>query len=293
MPELPEVENTVRSLKKVLLDRKIIDIWTDWLKYFKNFKDINSFKKCILNKRIKDIKRRGKNILFFLEEDIILLIHQKLSGHLLYGKWVFRDKKWQSLEEGPLKNDIHNQYIRLIFFLDNKKMLALSDLRRFAKILCGKKEEIFNLRELKELGPEPLETNFTFLKFKERFRNKKGKIKFLLMDQKILSGIGNIYADEILFLSKIHPFSKVENLNEEDFKNIYQNMKKILKKAIKLGGASVDDYRKIDGSLGLYQEKRLVYQREGEKCYVCHSIIKRLKLNGRSSHFCPNCQVLK
>ncbi len=293
MPELPEVENTVRDLRKVLVNKKIIGLWTDWPKYFKKPENINFFKECVFNKKIKDIKRRGKNILFFLADDIILLVHQKLSGHLLYGQWVFKNNKWQSLKAGPLKNDIHNQYLRLIFFLDNKKMLALSDLRRFAKVLCGKREEVLNLKDLKELGPEPLEKNFSFLKFKERFKNKKGKIKFLLMDQKIISGIGNIYADEILFLSKIHPFSKAENLKEEDFKNIYQNMKKVLKKAIKLGGASVDDYRKIDGSLGKYQEKRFVYQREGEKCYFCNSVIKRIKLNSRSSHFCPNCQILK
>lgn len=293
MPELPEVENTVRDLRKVLVNKKIIGLWTDWPKYFKKPENINFFKECVFNKKIKDIKRRGKNILFFLGDDIILLVHQKLSGHLLYGQWVFKNNKWQSLKAGPLKNDIHNQYLRLIFFLDNKKMLALSDLRRFAKVLCGKREEVLNLKDLKELGPEPLEKNFSFLKFKERFKNKKGKIKFLLMDQKIISGIGNIYADEILFLSKIHPFSKAENLKEEDFKNIYQNMKKVLKKAIKLGGASVDDYRKIDGSLGKYQEKRFVYQREGEKCYFCNSVIKRIKLNSRSSHFCPNCQILK
>lgn len=294
MPELPEVENTVLSLKNKLKNRKIVNIWTDWFKYFKNFKSLKEVKKIIVNKKIYDVKRKGKNILIFLNKDYILLIHQKLSGHLIFGNWFFnkKNKKWESLKDGPLKSDKQNQYIRLIFFLDNKKMLALSDLRRFAKILIDKKEKILNLKDLKKLGPEPLDKKFTFKNFLSIFQCKKGKIKFLLMNQEIISGIGNIYADEILFLSKIHPFSKIENLSFNNFKTIFLNMKKVLKKAIKFGGSSVDDYRKIDGSLGNYQNKLLVYRRENKPCYICKSLIKRIKLNSRSSYFCLNCQKL-
>lgn len=290
MPELPEVETTVRDLKKKVLGRTFLDVWTDFKKLIKKPKNFAEFKKEIIGKKIEKIWRRGKNIIFDLSENCSLLIHQKLTGHLLYGKWELKKGEWKSKPPGPL-DDPMNRFLHLIFWLDNNKMLALSDLRKFAKV------ELLNQKELKKelisFGPEPLESDFTFEKFKEVLENKKkGKIKQVLMDQTVIAGIGNIYADEILFEAKIHPFKDISKLPEEELKEIYQATRKILPKAIELGGESISDFRRISGGRGGFDSLRKVYRREGEKCSRCGAIIKRVKLGGRSAHYCPECQKL-
>jgi len=290
MPELPEVQTIVNDLKRKVIGRRIKNIWTDWPKYF-SAKGENAFRKHIIVKKITGVERRAKNILFDLSDDRLMLIHQKLSGHLLYGKWKMTNDKWVSVIKGPLLEDRNNQYIRFIFFFDNGYMMALSDLRRFAKILCGPRDEILNLPELKNLGPEPLNSQFTFSKFRELFRKKSGRIKQVLMDPNFIAGIGNIYADEILWLAKFHPARRVEKLKEAELKKIYQAIKVILKKALKLRGSSIDDYRDALGKRGKYDLTRYVYQREDEPCKRCGTKIKRLKLGGRSAHFCPKCQI--
>lgn len=278
-----------------------MDIWTDWPRY-------SSLRKRVVGKKITGVTRRGKNVLIHLSGNHLLLIHQKMSGHLMVGKWKpkseltasqiadlpegWREQKWIPVPpRGPL-TDPMNRFIRLIFFLDNGEMLALSDLRRFAKVLCAPEREILNLPEIKKLGPEPLDKNFTFPKFKKLFDGKKGRIKQVLMDQNFITGIGNIYADEILWLAKIHPTARIETLNERALKVIYGSMRKILGKALRLRGTSIDDYRDSGGERGGYDLTRYVYQREGEPCKRCGTEIKRLKLGGRSAHYCPKCQKI-
>lgn len=292
MPELPEVETIVRGLNQKIKGRKIVGLWTDWSKYFRLPKGEKEIKKSVIGKKIIGVSRRAKNVLIHLSGNHLLLIHQKLSGHLMVGKWKRQNKQWvPQLPTGPL-TDPMNRFIRLIFFLDNSQMLALSDLRRFAKVLCGSRETVFNLPDLKNLGPEPLDPKFTFDKFKDLFSGKRGCIKQVLMDQSFISGIGNIYADEILWFSKIHPLAKTEKLKSEDLRKIYQAMKFILKKAVKLRGTSIDDYRDVEGRRGSYDKVRYIYQREGEPCRRCKTEIRRIKLGGRSAHFCPKCQKL-
>jgi formamidopyrimidine-DNA glycosylase len=229
--------------------------------------------------------------LFFLSHNKVLLIHQKLTGHLLYGKWEIKKGKPESKIKGPISEDPMNRFLHLIFFLNNGWQLAISDLRKFAKVELWDKEELENSKEFKSLGPEPLEKDFTFEKFKEAMSKKKrGKIKQVLMDQNIIAGIGNIYSDEILWQAKIHPFKDVSKLKDDQLKEIYKAMKEILKKAILAKGESISDYRRISGEKGGFDPLRKVYRREGEKCFRCGSIIKRIKLAGRSAHFCPACQ---
>jgi len=169
--------------------------------------------------------------------------------------------------------------------------LALSDLRKFAKVEILTKEELE--KEMEKLGPEPLDKDFTFEKFKERIlKKKKGKIKQVLMDQEVIAGIGNIYSDEILWKAKIHPFKRVGKLSEEELKKIYKAMREILPKAIEVGGESISDYRRPSGEKGGFDILRKVYRREGEKCFRCGAKIKRVKLGQRSAHFCPVCQKL-
>ena len=307
MPELPEVETIVRDLRKKVLKRTFLDVWVDTPKIIKRPKDFEKFKKEVKNKKILKIRRRAKNIIFELSGDCILLIHQKLTGHLLYGLWELGQGRWIPKIDDVMKDRV-NTYIHLLFYLDNGKMLALSDLRKFAKVELWEKEEFYSSKDFKNLGPEPLDKDFTFNKFKEIFKNplfihsrkaaggeprqRRGKIKQVLMDPKVIAGIGNIYSDEILWRSKVHPQKNISELEILELKSIYQNIKKVLLLAIKLRGESISDFRDLQGKKGFFDTERRVYQREGEKCSRCGELIRRLKIGGRSAHFCPNCQVL-
>ena len=290
MPELPEVETIVRDLNKAILGRKIEDVWSDFKKMIKKPKDFEQFKKEIRGKKIQKVWRRGKNIIFDLSGGQNLLIHQKLTGHLLLGKWKLEKGEWQAKILGPLSEDPMNRFLHLMFWLNSGQMLALSDLRKFAKAELWNSDELKESEELKSLGPEPLAKDFTFEKFKECLKDKKGKVKQVLMDQTVIAGIGNIYSDEILWQAKIHPFKDVSKLSRSDLDRIYQAMREILPRAIELGGESISDFRRISGERGYFDKERKVYRREGEKCSRCGTVIKRIKLAGRSAHFCPYCQ---
>jgi len=290
MPELPEVETTVRGLKSRVLNRTFIDVWTDFQKMIKKPDNFAEFKKGIIGREIENIKRRAKNILIEISGGKILLIHQKMTGHLLVGRWEKTGNRWLPLIKGPL-SDPTNSFIHLVFRLD-KGMLALSDMRKFAKIELWDKKELENSEEFKKIGPEPLDKSFSFEKFKIALRDKNGKIKQVLMDPNVIAGIGNIYSDEILFRAKVHPLKIVPKLKENELKSIYREMKIVLPKAIELGGESFSDFRKVDGSKGFFDKERKVYRREGEKCPVCGNVIKRIKIGGRSAHFCPSCQKI-
>jgi len=290
MPELPEVETTIRGLQRKVLNRTFLGLWTDWKKMFKKPKSFNKFKKEIKNKKIRKVWRRGKNIIFDLSDNYSLLIHQKLTGHLLYGLWDFKNDKWfPKINKNILKNRV-NTYIHLVFFLDNKKMLVLSDLRKFAKVELWKTKELLDSKWFKSLGPEPLEKSFTFKKFKEVLKNKRGKVKQVLLNQEVIAGIGNIYSDEALWRAKIHPFKSASSLSSEELKKLYKYIKEVLKRSIGLHGESFSDYRDIEGRKGSFDKLRKVYQRKGEKCSRCKTAIKRIKMGSRSAHFCPKCQ---
>lgn len=283
MPELPEVQTTVDVLNQKVLNRAFLDIWTDSPKLFKKSEGL-------IGKKIIRVWRRAKNVIFELSDNYSLLVHQKMTGHLLVGKWVLKDNIWKPVDKGPL-NDPYNRFIHLIFFLDNNLMLALSDLRKFAKVELWKTEEL--LKELDKLGPEPLEASFTFEKFKERLEGKKGKIKQILMKQEIIAGVGNIYSDEALWWAKINPLKDVSKLSDKELEDLYDAVQKVLKKGVELGGESFSDYRKPDGTKGDFDTERKAYKRAGEVCMRCKkAIIKKIKIGGRSASFCPNCQPL-
>ena len=274
MPELPEVQTTVDGLNKKIRGLTITGVWTDWPKYLKK-----GFAKEITGRKILKIWRVGKNIIFDLSGGKIMLIHQKMTGHLLVEKWRIEKV---------------NSYIHVIFSLSKGKKMALSDLRKFAKILIVNKKDFQNLKDIKNIGPDPLSSGFKFNEFKKLITKKRGAIKKILMDQGVISGIGNIYSDEILFIAGIHPLKKVEDLKEMELRKIFDATKKILKKAVKLRGTSISDYRDTAGKAGRYGDVRLVYGKEGENCpNKCDTgIIKRVKISGRSAHFCPICQKL-
>ncbi|OHB17261.1 MAG: DNA-formamidopyrimidine glycosylase [Parcubacteria group bacterium RIFCSPLOWO2_01_FULL_40_65] len=286
MPELPEVETIARELKKRIIGLKIIDVWADKDKPFRQSGGLKKFLKEVENKKIVDVRRRAKFVVIDLEGPRSIFIHQKISGHLLYGKWKKEKAGWKSIISGPLKNDLKNKYLRIIFFLNNDYQVALSDLRRFGKMMLVGDEEIENLKELKKLGPEPLEISFG--QFKNLFTKKKGRLKPVLMDPYFIAGIGNIYSDEILWDAGYHPLARVEKLKENDLKKIFNSMIKVLNKAIKYQGDSMDDYRLPSGGKGHYQEIQNAYQQTGKKCKKKDGgIIQRLKVASRSAHFCP------
>ena len=302
MPELPEVHTTATHLQRMVRNKIIKDIWTDWPKYFRGSKD---FKKKILGRKILSVGRKGKNILFRLSGGYTMLAHQKMTGHFLVGRWrevlknekdleeIWLGQKWVPVNHrGPL-GDNRNRFIRLIFSLSGGEMLALSDLRRFAKIILGKDEEILNLPELRELGPEPIDPKFTLKEFIGIFNSLAGRkmnIKQALLSQEFVSGVGNIYADESLWRAKIHPLHLAGKLNRAELSRLYKALRLVLKKAIKSRGSSVDDYRDPSGRAGVYQNAHEVYHREGEPCSKCGTKIKRMKIGQRSAHFCPKCQ---
>ncbi len=294
MPELPEVETIARELKKKVIGLKISDVWVD------PTRPVNTgvgaswsrITKKVRGKKILGVRRRAKYIIMDIEGKKTLFVHQKISGHLLYGKWKMTGGKWESAVPGPLKDDRQNGYIRFMLFLNNGYQLALSDLRRFGKVILVDDNDVGNLKEIKELGPEPLE--IAFGQFRRLFEKKKGRIKQVLMDPKFIAGIGNIYADEILWSSGIHPLSRAENLDEKDLKKIYSNTKTILRKAIKYQGSSIDDYRTSSGKKGRFQEIQNAYQKTGKKCGKRDGgVIQRITIGARSAHFCPKHQVLK
>ncbi|MDO8424703.1 MAG: bifunctional DNA-formamidopyrimidine glycosylase/DNA-(apurinic or apyrimidinic site) lyase [bacterium] len=291
MPELPEVETIVRGLRKRVLDRTFINFWTDNPKAIKRPGSLNIFKKNILGKKIERVGRRGKNVLIYLSGEKILLIHQKMTGHLLVGEWRMAGGQWRPLKDGPLADPV-NRFIHLIFWFDSGEMLALSDLRKFAKVELWEEEDFKNDENIRKIGPEPLEKSFTLKRFKKILSGTKGKIKQVLMNQGVVAGIGNIYSDEILWRARIHPLKETSGLSPMEVKNIFQEIKKVLARAIEVGGTSISDFRTVTGEKGFFAEERRVYRLEGEPCVRCRAKIKRIKLGGRSAHFCPKCQKL-
>ena len=291
MPELPEVQTIVDDLNKKVKVLTITDVWTDWPKYFKRSpRGFENFKKTVIGKKIIKIWRIGKNIIFDLSGDKKILVHQKMTGHLLVGKWNLEHGVWISVQKGLLTEKV-NGYIHVMFWLSRGKMLGLSDLRKFAKIIVVDAKDFNNLEDVKHIGPDPLKPDFKFNDFKNLIIKKRGPIKKILMNQNVVSGIGNIYADEILFTARIHPLKKTEKLSEKELKNIFEAIKKILKKAVLLRGTSTSDFRDTSGKKGRYGDVLLVYQREGEKCpNKCGGVIKRIKISDRSAHFCLVCQ---
>ena len=183
-----------------------------------------------------------------------------------------------------------NKFVHVIFSLSDGKCLALSDLRKFAKVTLMDTNKIESDSDLKNLGPEPLEKNFTCQKFQEQLLKKpNAKIKQVLMDQTIVAGIGNIYSDEILWATGIHPLQKVASITPAKIKKMYSVMREILRYSLSIGGDSESDYRNILGQRGNFQNKTRAYGHEGESCSKpkCRGIIKRIKIASRSAHFCP------
>jgi formamidopyrimidine-DNA glycosylase len=308
MPELPEVTTTVRGLQRVLPKLVIVDVSTDLAKKnqtIRQYKDtiksdifFKSFKKKIIGEKVINVERRAKNILINISGGNTILIHLKMTGHLLYGKYVFnkKEKYWTPAKnEKASLRDPFNRFIHAVFTFSNGKHLVFCDSRKFGKVTIFKTAEIESTLHLKDIGPEPLLSSFTFPEFKKRLLLRpNGKIKTVLMDQSVIAGIGNIYSDEMLWLSDIHPESNPNNVPGPQLLKLYKSMKEVLMKGIDFGGDSMSDYRNIYGEKGNFQKHHNVYQMKGTKCVKkgCRGVIIRKVINGRSAHFCNIHQKL-
>jgi len=294
VPELPEVETIATDLNRKVKGEIIMGFWTDWLKAVKH-SSASTLGKQIKGLKIVKVSRIGKNVIFHLSEGKMLLIHQKMTGHLLVGRWRVLGKgknvRVEAITRGHLQEKV-NQYIHAIFSLRSGKMIALSDMRKFARIAFGDKQDILELPDIAKLGPDALGRGLTLDKLKKTVGGRKRAIKAVLMDPSAIAGIGNIYADEILWKAKVNPLTPANRISEAKLKSILAHTKAVLQKAVKLRGTSVGDYRDASGKRGGYGKEVLIYRKTGEPCPRCGTPIERIKIGQRSAHFCPRCQKL-
>jgi len=270
MPELPEVETTVRMIGPLLQGRTIIGVWNDWPKHIA-VPIISELRKRIKHRKIESISRRGKYLVISLDIDEYLLIHLKMTGHL-----SISDK---SEPIGP--------YVHTAFDLDNGQQLQFRDVRKFGRVyLVNNPEEI-----LGNIGPEPLSIDFTGELFRSMLLGRNRMLKPLLLDQTFLAGLGNIYTDEALHDAAIHPGRIATSLSKNESITLHNSITTILTTAVEKNGASVDSYRKPDGAPGEMQYSLKVYGQAGSACSRCGSVIERMILGGRGTHYCPSCQI--
>ena len=273
MPELPEVETVRRGLKLRVLGRVIKDanIYYDGII---EYPSVLEFKSKIKNQRINDIDRNGKWLMFVLD-DYYLLSHLRMEG-----KYNIKNS-----------SDDLDKHEHVVFILDDDTELRYMDVRKFGKMHLIEKDEINIKGPLIGLGLEPWDKNLTLDYLKDKYSKKRLPIKSVLLDQSIIVGIGNIYADEILFLSGINPLVKAKDLDDDMINKIIVNTKKVLEKAIEEGGTTIRSYSSVGGIHGLFQQELNVHTKEGEKCPRCGNIIKKIKVGGRGTYYCDECQL--
>lgn len=281
MPELPEVHTTIEGLKRKVLGQTITDVWSDFhiktahgeRQNLKNKKHYAFFKKVATGAKIKNIERMGKNILIQLSNQHTIVVHMKMTGCLMY--------------------NVSDPFVHLKLKLSGGKNLVLSDVRKFASVSIVETNKLQEHERLETLGPDALKISPK--EFEKRLRPKKNwPIKSALLDQTIVAGIGNIYSDEMLFATSIHPLSSVDKIPSPKYTELHKAMRRILLFSIKHGGDSKSDYRNAFGEKGGFQNFHQVYGKKGQPCpkKACAGIIARIVVKGRSSHFCPKHQKM-
>lgn len=281
MPELPEVETIRRGLQRKIKNKQIKDIVINVDKIVKK-PYLGEFITKIKGKKIKEIDRRGKYIIIHLNSEDRLIVHLGMTGLLIYPY----DNKITEKEINPKHN-------HLIFTFTDDTQLVFNDVRRFGKIFLV--SNIDEVESIAKLGVEPLEDYFTEEVFIQILNKKKNsKIKSFLMKQEFIVGLGNIYTNEVLYRSNIHPLRLISSLNKKEVKNLHQQIKLVLTEAVELRGSTVADeaYRDTDGEKGKFAKKLQVYARQGEPCIKCGHSIEVVRIEGRSSFFCSQCQKL-
>jgi formamidopyrimidine-DNA glycosylase len=279
MPELPEVETIRRDLEKEVINKKINKIKLNLPRLIKT-PTIDEFSRRLKGTYIKKVSRRGKYILCFLNSGECLVFHLGMSGCLLYEK----NNLTASI------SDINKKHHHVFFFFEDDTTMIYNDIRQFGKIWLLNKNE--KLAEVDSLGLEPLEEQFTFNKFSRIIENKKGNIKSLIMNQKYIAGIGNIYANEILFQAGIHPLRRSDSLTTHEIKKLYYSIQDTLAKAVLARGTTMADesYRDLEGKNGNYAEAIMVYGKRKGNCPLCGRPLTIIRIENRSTYLCTFCQ---
>lgn len=268
MPELPEVETIKEILVKTLKGRVIKKV--DVLRPTTIVGDANIFSKSLAGKTILDISRKGKFLIFFLSDDLVMLSHLRMEGKYIEGRI--------------------SHYARVVFTFNDNRILSYDDSRSFGILMLKNKSDYLITPPLSQLGQEPMEIK-NIDSLYEIFQSKKIPIKETILDQHILSGLGNIYADEVLFLSKIHPETPTNLLSKKQVSDIVMNSVITLNKAIKAGGSTIHTYHPADGVDGNFQQELQVYDQKGKPCPRCGTPLDKIFVGGRGTTFCPICQV--
>ena len=271
MPELPEVQTVVDTLRPEVVNKKIQAVKVIEEKLI-SCPSLEEFKEILTDNKIIDVSRRGKYIIIELADGHFLVTHLRMTGRIVA---TTSDKELGKYD-----------YI-LLPFTDGSE-LRLGSKRKFTRVYLV--EDLAEAGSLTDLGPEPLSDEFTFAKFKEMIAPRRGQIKPLLLNQKFLAGLGNIYVDESLFISGIHPQRTADTLTDEELEKLHHAIRQVLAEGIRHRGTTKRDYVDASGEAGSYQDQLRVYDREDEECIKCDNQINRIKVGGRSSYFCPQCQ---
>lgn len=290
MPELPEVETVRRGLHELIIGRTVKKIAHDTPKGFPNAPaDVEAF---LIGAAVTDVRRRAKVLLIDLSTDYTLVIHLKMTGQL-----VFRSNEAVFGAGHPnesLIGELPDRSTRVTFTFADGSHLYFNDQRKFGWVKLLPTLEVPNIDFMKKVGPEPLEADFTADEFAARFtRRAKSPIKAALLDQTVIAGVGNIYADESLWGAKIHPKQLVGTLTMPDYKKLYTELREVMNLAIEKGGSTDKNYVNAQGKRGSYMDFARVFRREGKECPRCSAIIVKFKAAGRGTHICPHCQVLQ
>lgn len=269
MPELPEVETVVRTLETQIKDHQIVDIDVIYKPIIDG--DFRRFKKALIGQHFREFKRRGK-FLIFVMDDITFVSHLRMEGkYYILGK------------DDPIDKHTH-----VIFYLDDGRQLRYHDVRKFGRMELMDKKDDYS--EFKELGPEPFSDSFNLNYCKNYLKNIKKPIKEVLLDQSFVAGVGNIYADEILWAIKVNPNRPANKLDDNNIKDLIKQTRSILKKAIKAGGTTIRSYTSSLGVTGRFQLSLNCHTLS--KCPTCNCDISKIRIGGRGTYFCPKCQKL-
>jgi formamidopyrimidine-DNA glycosylase len=289
MPELPEVETIRLGLTKLLPGRTIKAVDFDWPKSFPNSSsDVQQF---LIGASITNIRRRAKVLIIELSTSYSLIIHLKMTGQLVF---VSTSERFGAGHpDDSLIGELPDKSTRVTLQFGDDSRLFFNDQRKFGWMLLLPTIEIMNLDFFKKVGPEPLSADFTWKMFRERLlRRPNSAVKAVLLDQSVVAGIGNIYADESLWGAKIHPAIRVNGLLLHQFKTLHRNLIFVLKLAIEKGGSSDRNYVNAKGKKGSYLSFAQVFRKEGQACPRCGTVIIKIRVAGRGTHICPHCQLL-
>lgn len=289
MPELPEVETVRRGLHELVVGKQIADVTHDTPKSFPNTPaDVQKF---IIGATIVAIRRRAKVLIIDLSTNYTLVIHLKMTGQLVYRASGVAFGAGHPNDS--LIGELPDKSTRVIFSFVDSSRLFFNDQRKFGWIWLMPTIEVPNINFMKKVGPEPLEGNFTVEQFTTRFsRRPRSSIKAALLDQTVIAGVGNIYADESLWGAKIHPQRLVGEITKKEFKNLFSELRNVLNLAIEKGGSTDRNYVNAEGKKGSYIDFARVFRRDGQLCPRCNATIIKIRVAGRGTHVCPLCQKI-